>query len=403
MIDVASAIELIDSHFIKLDKEEASLKKLQGRVLRQPLNAKRDQPPFDRVAMDGIAIFANETNRENFIINGIQKAGHPPLKLENPDKALEVMTGAMLPVGTNTVIPYENISIKDEVAFLNDPLKIKKGQNIHFKGSDYTKGETLLTIGEKLSSAAVSLVAGLGSNSAIVSKPPQIAIISTGDELISPGKKCKDWQIWRSNPYGIQAELNGIGINENDIDLYHIGDNQKDMLGLFSEILNKYPILIISGGVSMGKFDFVHSLLPDLGVKKIFHKIKQRPGKPMYFGVGPNQQNVFGLPGNPVSALVCLRRYVIPALQKALGQEHKKYYAVLEKEITFKKSFSLFKAVKVQFNKKGQLLATPILSNGSGDFAGLANSDGFIQLPEEGSIYQAGKVFPFFSWQTGRA
>ena len=342
MIEVESAEELILCNSVKLQKEIISLNNLVGRVLAEPILAKREQPPFDRVAMDGIAIQFEESSTKKHKIEAIQRAGQPALTLKDSGNAIEVMTGAMLPIGTNTVIPYEMFSIEEGTAYINKEYELKEKKNIHFHSSDYDKGKVLLKTGTRLTSAGVALIAGQGSKEVLVSKFPKIAIISTGDELIEPGNECERWQIWRSNPYGIQAELSGLGILKNEIDFFHLKDNQEEMICLLEKVLETHQVLILSGGVSMGKYDFVHSIMSDLGVKKIFHKIKQKPGKPMFFGVGKKSQNVFGLPGNPVSALVCMRRYVIPGLSKAMGFELIKEYAILKQDINFKKDFTLF-------------------------------------------------------------
>ena len=449
MIEVESAIKLIERYFVKVEKERVSLNHLVGRTLATPIKAKRDQPPFDRVAMDGIAVSFHGCSSRGYKIEGVQKAGQPQKELKQQHNAIEVMTGSMLPLGTDTVIPYENLLIEGGIATLKEeyeleerknittrppvtasPLDERRGadeerleayfpyvggkrrgrqqslsprgeplrKNIHFLGSDYSSGKTLLKAGTKLTSAAVALIAGQGDNGAIVSKLPKVAIISTGDELVEPGKQCLDWQIWRSNTYGIYSELAGLGYSSSNVDFFHLDDNKDEMLALLSKVLKTHRILILSGGISMGKYDYVHTIMNDLYVTRIFHKIKQKPGKPMYFGIGEEGQNVFGLPGNPVSALVCMRRYIIPGLEQALGGVVKKYSAVLNQDVHFKKDFSLFKAVYMECSDNGQLLATPIPSNGSGDFLGLGKSDGFLELPANKEFYKTGEVFPYFPW-----
>ena len=304
MLEVESAVDLVLRHFIEIKKEKIPLQLLNGRILAEPIRAQREQPPFDRVAMDGIAVCFDGSSPKSYKIEGMQKAGCPPQKLQTPENAIEVMTGAILPTGTNMVIPYEHVTIHRKTATLKKEYYPypNKNKNIHFQGSDYLQDTTLLHPGTKLSSASVALIAGQGFQDAIVFQYPKIAIVSTGDELVDPGEKCEKWQIWRSNSYGIYSELASLGHSKSNVDIFHVGDDQDKMLTLFSRLLGAYQVLILSGGVSMGKYDFVHTVMSDLGVKKIFHKIKQRPGKPMYFGIGPNQENIFGLPGNPVSA-----------------------------------------------------------------------------------------------------
>ena len=241
---------------------------------------------------------------------GIQKAGCAPKTLSSFNNALEVMTGAILPFGANTVIPYERFSIEEGRAYLQKGYTPRQGANIHVQGSDHAKGDVLLSVGTKLTPASVALIAGLGNREALVSQLPSVAIVSTGDELISPGRACKKWQIWRSNTYGIYAELVRLGYTDSHMKSFHVRDNKEDMITTLSSLLQTFRILILSGGVSMGKYDFIPTALEELGVTKIFHKVKQKPGKPLYFGIGKEGQNIFGLPGNPVSSLVCMRRYI---------------------------------------------------------------------------------------------
>ena len=401
MIDVESATELINRHIVRPDKQKVSLNHLAGKTLAEPIKAERDGPPFDRVAMDGIAVCYKSFIDGYAKIEGIQQAGYPPLSLKQSGNVIEVTTGAILPHGTDTIVPYEDIVIGQGLVTLKKESSLKKGSHIHCQGSDYGQGTLLLKEGTCLNSTSVALIAGQGSCEEVVFKLPKVAIVSTGDELVMPGNKCEEWQIWHSNLYGIQVELMNIGFTKEDLDFYHIKDDRKEMRRLLTEIFKTHQIIILSGGVSKGKYDFVTAVMSDLKVKEIFHRVRQKPGRPMYFGVKSTGQNIFGLPGNPISSLVCTRKYIIPALQKALGLKARYCFAVLEEDIPFKKNLCLFKEVTVSFDNTGQLRAYPVFTNGSGDFFNLAKSDGFLQLPAEETIYKKGDVFPFFSWAKG--
>jgi molybdopterin molybdotransferase len=401
MIDVLTAHEQVERNCIKLATEEVSLEGLEGRVLSKPIYSTREQPPFDRVAMDGIAIKFSSLKNNLFPIEGIQKAGCKVLTLKNQDNAFEVMTGAILPKGVDTVIPYEVIKIENEVALLNKPEQVNSSQNIHFKGADYKEGKLLLRSGLKINSAAVAIIASQGSISAEVYSFPRIAIISTGDELVEPGQSCKPWQIWRSNAYALKAELSSFGFPEDKIKLFHLEDSKEKVFSSLKTILEDYQGLVISGGVSMGKFDFVQAVMSDLGVESIFYKIKQKPGKPMFFGKGREGQAIFALPGNPVSALVCMRRYVITSLNASFKNIVEPQKVILDEEVNFKKDFVLFKAVKIKSNEKAELIATPLKSNGSGDFSSLGESDGFIELPADKEVHKNGNIYSFYPWNGG--
>lgn len=398
MIDVDSAEELVRLNSIQLALEEVELTSLHGRVLGSPIHATREQPPFNRVAMDGIAINFNSLKNNSFPLEGIQKAGMSSLKLKDMASALEVMTGAVLPEGTDTVIPYERMNIENGVATLEENLEVKLGQNIHKQGQDYAEGKLLLEAGTKLTAPAVAIIASQGLTHAEVKTYPKLAIVSTGDELIEPGKSCEPWQIWRSNAFGIKSELLSMGIPEDKVSLFHLEDEKEKVYESLKEILETHDGLIISGGVSMGKYDFVQVVMGDLGVKTHFYKITQKPGKPMYFGTGKKGQAIFALPGNPVSALVCMRRYVTPSLCTSLGEKEKQLNVILEEDLSFKKEFTFFKAVSLNSNGEGGLTVKPHKSNGSGDFSSLGNSDGFIELPAHKTNFKAGEVYKFFPW-----
>ncbi|WP_127716387.1 molybdopterin molybdotransferase MoeA [Halobacteriovorax sp. HLS] len=398
MISVKAADQMVREHAFKLSTELVSVNELHGRILAQDLYATREQPPFDRVAMDGIAISFSSNSKRSYKLNGIQKAGMKALRLESEDDAIEVMTGAVLPENCNCVIPYENCDLQNGKVTIKDGMNFSLNDNIHGRGSDYQKGSLLLTSGVILNSPKIAIIASQGLSEVAVKKFPKVAIVSTGDELIEPGLTCEPWQIWKSNPYGIESSLNEQGIPSSQISKFHLLDDEVEVFSKLKSIIDNHEIIILSGGVSMGKFDFVHTVMNDLAAEVVFHKIKQKPGKPLLFAKGSAGQCIFGLPGNPVSALVCMRRYVVPSLESSFGISSKKLYAKLAVDITFKKDFALFSAVDIEISNSGQLIATPVRSNGSGDFASLATSDGFLELPEDAQTYLNGEVFAFHPW-----
>jgi molybdopterin molybdotransferase len=214
-------------------------------------------------------------------------------------------------------------------------------------------------------------------------------VIATGDELVDVDKKPLPHQIRKSNSHALAAALHQLGCQA---DLFHLVDDPKILEEKVGMILNKYELIILSGGVSKGKFDFVPQVLASLGVQKLFHQVNQRPGKPMWFG--RSEKNiVFALPGNPVSTFMCFYRYVKPWLMKSLGSEERPQLAVLAEDFTFTPDLTYFLQVKIQ-NENGKLMAYPIAGGGSGDFANLKEVDGFLELPLERSTFQAGESFP---------
>src|SRR5688572_19053309 len=269
--------------------------------------------------MDGIAFSfaAYQRGRRAFRIAGTQAAGAPPLALRDDEHCIEVMTGAMLPAGCDCIVPVEKISVADGVAQLTADAAPESRANVHERGTDTLRGEDLLEPGLRLGPAEVAVLAANGRTHASVTRAPRIAVISTGDELVEPGKQLADWQIHRSNVYAVMAALQRRGFAQPTLD--HLPDDPAILRTRLAAHLEASDVLILSGGVSMGRFDYVPQVLQELGVRMIFHKVAQRPGKPLWFGVGSGGQTVYALPGNPVSTLVCLTRYVLPGLQAAQG------------------------------------------------------------------------------------
>jgi len=398
VIDVATAENLVFKNALMLKAQALDLESLPGRVLAQDIYATREQPPFDRVMMDGMAINFQSLEQKKYQIIGMQKAGESPLTLENINTAIEVMTGAVLPLGTDTIIPYEDFTLENNIALISAQIAFKKGQFIHAKGSDHQQDVLLLKKGTKLNAPAISLLAGQGYKHVDVFAMPKVAIISTGDELKEPGEECESWEIWRSNPFALRAELMSFGIAENSISLFHLLDNKTELFHSLKSIIAQHDLIIISGGVSKGKYDFVDTALKDMGLNILFHQVKQKPGKPLLFATDNEGKNIFGLPGNPVSALVNLRRFIIPSLAKSLALDTIKSFAALNKAVSFKKDFTLFKTVQVGRNENGLLIATPIDGNTSGDFTSLALSSGFLQLPAHENTFAMGNCYPFYPW-----
>ena len=397
MISVNEAIKKILDTTPLTPTEKVNICEINKRVLSQKIIATRDQPPFNRVAMDGIAINIKYKNKIEFKIEGIQAAGAKQLELKNTENCIEVMTGASLPSNTNCVIRYEDTEIVDGIAKIQPNLNLYEYKNVHTQGSDYKENDELIASNTMINSTHIAIIASQGTSEVEVYKRPKIAIISTGDELVELNKKVEPHQIYLSNSYAIANLLKEF--NFVDVSRHHIIDEFEKTKSQIEKIKSENDILILSGGVSMGKFGYIPKALNELGVKKHFHKIKQKPGKPMWYGTDENSKQIFALPGNPVSCLVCLRRYVIPSLFKRLNLTSDMHKVILTEPVSLKKEMTLFKAVSVK-NLKANLSATPLISNGSGDFNSLARSTGFIELPAEKTDFPAGEALNYFSWTT---
>lgn len=397
ILNVAAAQAAIQNHVPLLAPTQLGLRELCGCVLAQDIVMERDQPPFDRVTLDGIALSSLTLNNAVWRIAGTQAAGAAPLQLHNNEDCIEVMTGAQLPIGCDCVIPVERIKLTGGYAEIDSTIQISAWLNVHRRGSDAQSNDTLLRPGQRLSAIEVAIIASAGYASATVRRSPRIALISTGNELIEPGKPIQPWQVRRSNTYALQAALQQHG-HQSIVDS-HLPDDLSVLRPRLKELLDSNDVMILSGGVSMGKFDFVPQVLDELGVHCVFHKVAQRPGKPMWFGVRSDGKAVYALPGNPVSTLTCLHRYVLPGLLHAMGSAALTVERVaLASDIKGNDELSVFMPVKVQTDAHGVSRALPIPTRGSGDFISLLGTHGFVELSPTQGMIATSTVVPFFRW-----
>ena len=379
MISVSEADQFFKQHL-----------KLHRPGLEKSILADRDYPPFDRVMMDGIAVNYEhfKTGRLSFVIEGVQAAGEGPKKLLSPEGCFEVMTGAPLPLGTDLVIPYEHLEVSQRVATLTKMMDRTRMENIHSKGSDCHQGEIVLHQGEPLNGPHMGIAASMGVDFTL-STTSKILIISTGDELVEVHDKPLAHQIRRSNAHALKVSLNLNGFFDTTLD--HLKDDAQLVADHYQKNAKFFDVMIYSGGVSKGKFDYLPFVWKDQGVEKHFHEVSQRPGKPLWFGTDhKNKTSVIGLPGNPVSSLVCLHRYLIAG---------RKIFVKLSEEVIFKKELTYFLPAKYESRSDGSFWATPLKMKNSGEFTALASSDGFIELPADKSHFQAGDVFAFWPWR----
>jgi len=396
MITSNKALQIILEHIESFGTEEIDFKNSLGRVLKEDIKADRDFPPFNRASMDGIGITvtAFESGVREYKIEGIQAAGSTQLTLENKNHCIETMTGAVTPINVDAVIPYELIEIVNGTAKVsfND---IKYFQNIHKKGLDRKENDVLIKKDTIISSAEIGVLATVGKAMVHVAKMPKVMIISTGDELVEVNKTPADYQIRRSNVHNLVSLLSKLEIEADSI---HIADDKPLLKQKIDQILNNYDVLLFSGAVSKGKFDFLPEVLEKLGVQKLFHKVRQRPGKPFWFGK-KESKTVFAFPGNPVSTFVSCMKYFYPWFNKSVGIEFEnKNFAVLSKDFTFKPDLTYFLQIKLE-NRKGVLYASPIAGHGSGDLANLIDNDAFIELPRGKELYHKGEVFPLIKYR----
>ncbi|MCC7463085.1 MAG: molybdopterin molybdotransferase MoeA [Gammaproteobacteria bacterium] len=398
-VDPQTAAQLIGERLVCLPIESLPVAHCVGAVLRENVYAERDQPPFDRVAMDGIALAAATAapGARRFRMQALQAAGDVPLELTSPGHCIEVMTGTVLPGGCDTVVPCERVHIADGWAELQSGEALSAGRNIHRRASDVRQGALLLSAGTALRSPEVAIAAGAGMARLRVSTQPRVMVLSTGNELVEPGEPIAAHQVRRSNVYGVVAALHRNGFAR--VADEHLRDDAEEIRERLRVHLRTYDVLILSGGVSMGRFDLLPRVLPELGVERVLHGIAQRPGKPLWFGSSQEGCAVFALPGNPVSTLVCTSRYVVPALWAAMGaQPGPPERLALAENVDWEPRLTGFLPVRVALDDWARPWAHPVPTNGSGDFTSLAGTDGFVELPPGPNAYAKGFVTRLYRW-----
>lgn len=391
LITYEEALRLTLENSISYGHEEVPLESAVGRILAEDITADRPFPPFDRVCMDGIAIDHRSYEKGNrfFPRQSMSPAGAPQDTLEDPGSCIEIMTGASLPIGCDTIVRYEDLAPKE--SGFEILAEVRQGQNIHYRGEDIEAGRGILTKGQRLKAIDINLAASVGKSVVKVLKLPKVAVISSGLELIPIDQQPQPHQVRMSNVYMVLARLKELGIEGTR---FHIMDDTEDIKQKLSSILDEYDVLLLSGGVSKGTFDLIPSALEDLGVEKLFHFIRQRPGKPMWLGRKADKM-VFAFPGNPVSTLACMHVYLIPWLNKSLESEGEWMTARLSNDVHFRPDLTYFCQARIRQDEQGVNWAEVSHGGGSGDMVHPSKMDGFLILPRGKDTFTQGEVFPF--------
>jgi len=355
-----------------------------GRVLAEDVRATSDLPPFSRATVDGFAVkcgdigAAGASNPVKLKIVDVVQAGRPSRKILKSGQAVKIMTGGVIPKGADCVVmkEYAEIIGKDVLISKGE----KKDSGISFQGESAKKGKLLLARGNRITSGVVSLLASLGLPFVKVTRKARVAILVTGNELLNVNQKLSPGKIRSSNQYGLFTQVKEAGGEPTILGIAR--DNPKDTRNKILRGLT-HDLLLISGGVSVGDFDLVPGILKSLGLKIFIEKVAMQPGKPLIFGKKKNTY-VFGLPGNPVSTMVCFYEFVRPCLLKMSGANDialPKGEATLDEEI--KLSFQRTKYLRAKtFLKNGRVFARLTSHQGSGNILSLAEADCLIEIAE---------------------
>lgn len=383
MIKVEDAIAIIEANSKKMPTKLISVSKALGYVLAEKVISPIDMPPFRQSAMDGYA-FTHSIRHQYDIIGTSQAGDHSNIKLKNTE-AIRIFTGAFVPDNADTVVMQEHVMAnKDSILIATMPEKFS---NVRPKGEQIRKEDIVFEANTLITPAAIGFLACLGITEVEVYKKPKVAILVTGNELVQPGKKLKKGKIFESNSVMLEAALETIGIKKTKV--YRVKDNLKATKNALKSILKKYDVVLISGGISVGDYDFVKEALLQNGVQELFYKINQKPGKPMFFG-SKNETLVFALPGNPASSLTNFYIYVSPAIKNKLGftEIHKtKVVRKLNSDIKNSTGKTLFLKAKYDETK-----VTVLDGQSSAMLNTFAVANSLLIVPEDIQEYKKGQL-----------
>ena len=390
MISVVEAKSLIQENVSPMPVHPVSLALAAGHTLSTDIYAKHDIPAFEQSSMDGYALRFEDKDLP-LTITGEMQAGVTTQFQLLAGQAARIFTGAPLPLGADTVVMQEKVTANNGMLTILDP-QLSKGLNVRHKGAEVSKGALAISKGSQLSPAAIGFLAGIGYDALEVNQNPAVGIIVTGKELQQPGRELNFGQVYESNSYSLSAALQQCGLN--DIHFYMADDHLEELTAVLQEALTANDVVLLTGGVSVGDYDFVIKAAEQCGIRQIFHKVKQKPGKPLYFGK-KEAKVIFGLPGNPSSVLSCFYQYVLPALEKMTNQKSriKVVEAVLTHECS--KPAGLTHFLKAHFDDGN---VTPLHAQESFRMSSFAQANGMIELEEEKTNFAAGmkvKVYLF--------
>ncbi len=396
MITFEKAIENILKHTQCLPKTSVTLVQSLGYVLAETIKAKEPIPRFNSSAVDGYAVRFEDIKNASYTapkllpIIGEVKAGDTVIPILRKGFAIKIFTGAVVPQNANALVMQEFTAEKNRTVSIF--RKVRKGENIRRHGQEFRKNQIVLKRGTLITPPVVGMLATLGYSSVRVTRKPCVGLIITGNELRNPGVKLQTGEIYDSNSFALTAALQSHGINPVTVKI--LKDNKRFIKSALEKTIALSDVVITVGGVSVGEYDLVKEIFTELDVKKIFWKVAMKPGKPNYFGT-LDKKLIFGLPGNPVAALVSFHLLVMPAIRKLMGDDYKKEF-YLNAKITsdLKKKPGRLEFVRgiVSTNRFDELVVTPTKGQDSHMIGGLANANCLIHFPKEENFISKGSI-----------
>lgn len=386
MISVDEAKKIITENIVALQPVQMPLQKAVGKILAEAIYSSFDIPAFPQSSMDGYAFsFSQWKQHKKLMIEGEIAAGSGAEILLAEGNAIRIFTGAPVPPGADTVVMQEKVTVQNSTIIIADET-ITPGTNVRPKGSEMKAGELALEKGTILSPAAIGFLAGIGITAIKVFPNPSISIIITGKELQQAGNPLEYGQVYESNSFTLSSALDQLHFE--NIKIFRADDDLQILTGILQQALQQSDVVLLTGGISAGDYDFVLQAASNCAVTKLFHKIKQRPGKPLYFGKKENKL-VFGLPGNPSSVLTCFYEYVLIALAILTNQKInlKTINAPLEKP--FSKTNALTHFLKGFYNAEK---VTMLDAQESYRLSSFAKANCLIKINEEQTQCAAGQM-----------
>jgi molybdopterin molybdotransferase len=386
MISVKEAKKIISENASSLEPVNLSLQESAGLILAEDVYASMDIPAFPQSSMDGYAFsFEGWKQHKKLKITGEVAAGSNETFTLAPGNAVRIFTGAAVPAGADTVIMQEKTQVENGELKIEDET-LQQGNSVRLKGSEIKAGELALGKESVLSPAAIGFLAGIGIADVKVYPNPSITIVITGNELQQPGEPLQLGQVYESNSFALKAVLQQLHIE--NIQILYATDKPEIITGSLKKALEQSDVVLLTGGISVGDYDFVLQAATECGVEKLFHKIKQRPGKPLYFGKrGSNL--VFGLPGNPSSVLTCFYQYVIPALMKLSKREIGLQTIKVSLAKAFQKNTGLTHFLKGFYDGK---TVAPLDAQESYRLSSFAKANCLIQIDEDITSLKEGEL-----------